>query len=82
MSARSSPVSGKNVTRSSSAIPSGQLLSLASSASDRKRTGMSHAIRAGQGRTRPVGRTALTARKGIRLRAQATLAAKASSVQT
>jgi len=39
-------------------------------------------IRAGEGRTRPVGRTALTDRKGIRLRAQATSAANASSVQT
>ena len=35
----------KKVTRSSSAISSGQLLSLASSASDRNRTGMRHAIR-------------------------------------
>jgi hypothetical protein len=45
---RSSLVSVKNVTRSSSATSSGQPLSLASSASDRNRTGMRHAIHADQ----------------------------------
>ena len=50
---RSSLFNVKWVTRSSSAISSGPLLSLASSASDRKRTGMWHAIGCGQRPTRP-----------------------------
>ncbi|UCN07166.1 hypothetical protein LFT51_29150 (plasmid) [Mycobacterium intracellulare subsp. chimaera] len=50
-------MSVKNVIRSYSAISSGQLLNLASSASDRNRTGIRHAIRDHQCRTRkpPVG---------------------------
>ena len=49
---RSSLVSVKNVTKSLSATSSGQPLSLASSTSDRNRTGMRHAIRADQCWTR------------------------------
>ncbi len=56
--------SGK-MTRSSSAISSGQLLSRASSASDRNRTGMRHAIRDDQRRTRPAARTAAHRPRGI-----------------